>query len=159
MGEWNVGSWYVVPPPSKYRKHHKLIKKWAENKDAKVYFWVSHLGWQHIPHPTFDPTYDHFAVILPEHQVLWDAYLKGDLQCFVSGAGWVTTKPDNSVPLFHSRQYRVRPNPVEEKPSQKNRRVKIVCQDGSVYSFGPMEKVWESVGETGEPEDIYFSNL
>ena len=93
------------------RKHAAEIKKWADNKDAVV--WYDSYGWRVVEGPLWLEEND-YKTILPEYAEAWQAFLDGELQVIMHhDDDWVDWREQPPVFDMSSSHYRRKPKPEE----------------------------------------------
>ena len=126
------------------RKHADEIKKWADNKDAVVWFFDGE--WRAATaYPQWYEKYD-YKTILPEYAELWQAFLDGELQVGdpdLNGVVWVDWC--EQPPAFD-----LPPECYRRKPKPKN--IYVVEDDKGypLYSYMYKEAAVKHYGEKSE---------
>ena len=94
------------------RKHADEIKKWADNKDAVVWFFDGE--WRSVSgYPQWFEKYD-YKTILPEYAEAWQAFLDGELQVIGHpDDDWVDWCENPPAFDMSSSHYRRKPKPKE----------------------------------------------
>ena len=93
------------------RKHAEEIKKWADNKDAVV--WYVNYGWRVVEgYPQWLEEYD-YKTILPEYAEAWQAFLDDELQVTEHYGDWEDWSAQSPAFDLPPEKYRRRPKPKE----------------------------------------------